>query len=190
MNSSDNASVTEEIQQLSASAWRQMLIHGVITCVTFFLTILSVTLHVTDDYTKDHILMYLFASLMTFVNWAFNYVTYRKLRNFNQLVDIAATTTKLKDISCVGFYETILNFIWLLISIILEAIIVADNVDNDKQAFLIFELVLVICVAFYNLVTTCKTCFRSYNYADHVEDSILNALGVKRRDSTADYIEV
>jgi len=176
INKQTMSDTLSEIHMLTSVAYKQMWIHCIITLITFFLTILSVSLNLTDDYTADHIFMYLFTSLMTLINFGFNYIAYKKLNTIEEFVDPVYIESKLKDVSCIGFYESILNFIWFLISVIIEAIIISDNVDNKKQAFLIVQFVLVICVALYNLTSTCKTCCKSYVVGEHVGDTMIGIL--------------
>ncbi len=186
MNNQNDLNVMEEIKTLSKLSQKQMVIHGIITMVNLVLTIVSVSLHITDNYTHNHIIMYLFTSFMTAINFAFNLVTYNKLSQLGNLVNTNDIKNTLENITCIGFYDSLLNLCWLLIAIIIESIIITDTIDQDEQAFLIVELILVICVASYNLVTTCKTCCRSHDDKELINKAVLNILGDRRSNESDD----
>lgn len=169
----------DNIVSLKNTAKKQMIIYGIITFINTLLTILSISLHVTDNYTYDHIVTYLFNSLMTLMNWCFQYYVYKKINPIVDSSDPGRTKEVLECVGCIGFYDTILNFVWFIIAIIIESIALADSVPNDEQMFLIIELAIIIAVSFYNFVMTCKTVCKSYNTANLVNNEVLNVFGVK-----------
>lgn len=171
-----NSDILSELEFLTNRAKNKMWVHGILGIINLFLTIVSISLHVTDKYTHDHIIMYLFTSLMSALNCYYNSNTYIKLKPLKAFVNPGDIKEILRDISCVGFYESIINGMWLVVAIIMEAVIIADNISNKQQAFLIVELILVICVAGYNLVATCKTSFKSHDNAKLVDLTVLNIM--------------
>lgn len=165
-----------------------MIIHLIVTIINIFLTILSISLHITDDYTHDHIVMFIFTSLMTFINFCFDYYSYKKLDPIIKigLIDAGSAKTTLNDIFCVGFYNSVINGIWLIVSIVMESIIISDNINNEEQGFLISELIIVIFVSFYNIVTTCKICLRSYNDSENINYTMSNFINGGRQNQIDD----
>lgn len=165
------------INELKKTVVRQMYIYGIITIINTFLTILSIVLNITDNYTHSHIVMYLFTLGMTVINWCFHFNVYIKIKPIENLSDPGNTQEILKKIGCIGFYDSILNLAWFISAIIAESVLLSDNFNNKEQVFLITELIIILVVSFYNLVMTCRTCNKSYDSANNVNTEILNIIG-------------
>ena len=167
----------DAINNLKNMSQKQMYIYGTITIINIFLTILSVSLHITNNYTHDHIVMYVFALIMTIINWYYHFNVYRKISPITTSGDPGEIKKILSHLGCIGFYDSLLNFVWFVIAVIVESILLADSVGNEEQIFLIIELILIIFVSFYNLITICTICNKSYDNIKRIDTEIFNVLG-------------
>lgn len=168
----------EIIAKLKNTTKYQIKIYVIFIIINIVLTILSISLDSTNSYTKEHISLYIISLIFACVNCAYNYNIFKKLNKLSSCSnDIEYVKVTLKNIGCNGFYYSIANIIWFSVGLILESVIIDDTTKNSKQAILIIEYLMIIIIAFCNILTTCNICNKSYDSIKDVDEENLRKLG-------------